>query len=172
MFSSYQSHNNSLYIKLVDLSRNIFFYKEISLKDDFETRINLVFVHFSLMLIVFRKNKKKFPQKIFDNIFLNIEYHIRELGYGDVTVNKKMKILTRIFYDILLKINRSKSEQFVTNSEILKTYFDLTGTINSVLIDKLSNYFGNFYNFCFELKTDNMLKGQINFKHNNKNGRT
>jgi len=172
MFSSYQSHNNSLYIKLVDLSRNIFFYKEISLKDDFETRINLVFVHFSLMLIVFRKNKKKFPQKIFDNIFMNIEYHIRELGYGDVTVNKKMKTLTRIFYDILLKINRSKSEQFVTNSEILKTYFDLTGTINSVLIDKLSNYFGNFYNFCFELKTDNMLKGQINFKHNNKNGRT
>jgi len=124
------------------------------------------------MLIVFRKNKKKFPQKIFDNIFMNIEYHIRELGYGDVTVNKKMKTLTRIFYDILLKINRSKSEQFVTNSEILKTYFDLTGTINSVLIDKLSNYFGNFYNFCFELKTDNMLKGQINFKHNNKNGRT
>jgi len=103
---------------------------------------------------------------------MNIEYHIRELGYGDVTVNKKMKTLTRIFYDILLKINRSKSEQFVTNSEILKTYFDLTGTINSVLIDKLSNYFGNFYNFCFELKTDNMLKGQINFKHNNKNGRT
>ena len=124
------------------------------------------------MLIVFKKNKKKFPQKIFDNIFMNIEYHIRELGYGDVTVNKKMKTLTRIFYDILLKINRSKSEQFVTNSEILKTYFDLTGTINSVLIDKLSNYFGNFYNFCFELKTDNMLKGQINFKHNNKNGRT
>ena len=98
------------------------------------------------MLIVFKKNKKKFPQKIFDNIFMNIEYHIRELGYGDVTVNKKMKTLTRIFYDILLKINRSKSEQFVTNSEILKTYFDLTGTINSVLIDKLSNYFGNFYN--------------------------
>ena len=172
MFSNYKSHYNLLYNKLVELSRNIFFYKEISLKDDFETRINLVFVHFSLMLIVFKKNKNKFPQKIFDNIFMNIEYHIRELGYGDVTVNKKMKTLTRIFYDILLKINRSKSEQFVTNNEILKTYFDLTGTNSSVLIDKLSNYFGNFYNFCFELKTDNMLKGQINFKHNNKNGRT
>jgi len=172
IFSSYKSHYNSLYSKLVELSRNIFFYKEILLKDNFETRINLVFVHFSLMLIVFKKNKKKFPQKIFDNIFMNIEYHIRELGYGDVTVNKKMKTLTRIFYDILLKINRSKSEQFVTNNEILKTYFDLTGTNSSVLIDKLSNYFDNFYNFCFELKTDNMLKGQINFKHNNKNGRT
>ena len=103
---------------------------------------------------------------------MNIEYHIRELGYGDVAVNKKMKTLTRIFYDILLKINKSKSKQFLTNSEILTTYFDLTSVNRSILIDNLSNYFVNFYNFCFELKRDIMLKGQINFKHNNKNGST
>jgi hypothetical protein len=156
----------------VNLSRNIFFYKEIALKDNFETRINLIFVHFSILLIVFKKKEKKFPQEIFDNIFMNIEYHIRELGYGDVAVNKKMKTLTRIFYDILLKINKSKSKQFLTNSEILTTYFDLTSVNRSILIDNLSNYFVNFYNFCFELKRDIMLKGQINFKHNNKNGST
>ncbi len=150
---------------MVELSRNIFFYKEILLKDNFETRINLVFVHFSLLLIIFKKREKDFPQEIFDNIFLNIEYHIRELGYGDVTVNKKMKTLTRIFYDILLKINKSKTEAFDTNNEILKTYFDLTDVNNSILIDNLSSYVSIFYNFCFELKIDNMLKGQINFKH-------
>ena len=156
----------------MNLSRNIFFYKEIALKDNFETRINLIFVHFSILLIVFKKKEKKFPQEIFDNIFMNIEYHIRELGYGDVAVNKKMKTLTRIFYDILLKINKSKSKQFLTNSEILTTYFDLTSVNRSILIDNLSNCFVNFYNFCFELKGDIMLKGQINFKHNNKNGST
>ena len=135
------------------------------LKDNFETRINLIFLHFSLILIIFKKKKKDFPQEIFDNIFLNIEYHIREIGYGDVTVNKKMKTLTRIFYDILLKINKSKSEGFETNNEILKAYFDLTGPNTSILIDNLSNYFNNFYNFCFEIKTDNMLKGKINFNY-------
>ena len=106
MFSTYQSHYNLLYSKLVELSRNIFFYKETLLKDNFETRINLIFVHFSLLLIIFKKSNKKFPQTIFDNIFLNIEYHIRELGHGDVFVNKKMKLLTRIFYDILLKVKK------------------------------------------------------------------
>lgn len=147
------------------LSRNIFFYKEILLKDNFETRINLIFVHFSLLLIIFKRRGEDFPQAIFDNIFLNIEYHIRELGYGDVAVNKKMKTLNRIFYDILLKINKSKSEEFTSNNEILKTYFDTTSQNTSILIDNLGNYFNNFYNFCFELKSDNMLKGQINFKH-------
>ena len=165
MFSIYKSHYNSLYIKLVELSRNIFFYKEISLKDNFETRINLVFIHFSLLLIIFKKKDKNFPQEIFDNIFLNIEYHIRELGYGDVTVNKKMKILTRVFYDILLKINKSKTDTFETNIQILKTNFDTNDENTSILIDNLSLYFNVFYNFCFELKTDNVLKGQINFKY-------
>ena len=150
---------------MVELSRNIFFYKEILLKDDFETRINLIFLHFSIILIIFKKRKISFSQKIFDNIFLSIEYHIRELGYGDVTVNKKMKILTRIFYDILLKINKSKLDDFYVDKDILKTYFDLTNANSPILVDNLSVYLNNFYNFCFELKTDSMLKGQINFKH-------
>ena len=114
--------------------------------------------------MIFKTKKKEFPQKIFDNIFLNIEYHIRELGYGDVTVNKKMKILNRVFYDILLKLNQTKSEEFEVNIEILKTYFELRNTNSSILVDNLSVYFNNFYNFCFELKTDSVLKGQINFK--------
>ena len=165
MFSTYQSHYNPLYNKLVVLSRNIFFYKEILLKDNFETRINLIFLHFSILLIVFKKKKKKFSQEIFDNIFLNIEYHIRELGHGDVTVNKKMKTLTRIFYDILLKLDISESQDFKANDKILKTYFVPDSVKNPILITSLSNYFNVFYNYCFELKTDNMLKGLINFKN-------
>ena len=157
---------------MVELSRNIFFYKETLLKDSFETRIILIFVHFSILLIIFKKKKKEFPQKIFDNIFLNIEFHIRELGYGDVVVNKKMKTLTRIFYDILLKINKSASEDFEVDNKILKTYFEITNANSSILVDNLSSYFSVFYNFCFELKIDNMLKGKINFKHLNKNGST
>ena len=172
MFSFYQSHHKLIYSKLVDFSRNIFFYRQILLKDNFETRINLIFVHFSLILIIFKKKKKDFPQEIFDNFFLNIEYHIREIGYGDVTVNKKMKVLTRIFYDILLKINKSKSDAFETNNEILKTYFELRNADSAILIDNLSVYFNNFYNFCFELETENVLKGKINFKHSNNNGCT
>jgi cytochrome b pre-mRNA-processing protein 3 len=167
MFSVYKRHHNSLYNKLVELSRNIFFYKEILLKDNFETRINLIFVHFSILLINLKVKNEEFPQEIFDNIFLNIEYHIRELGYGDVFVNKEMKKLTRIFYDILLKLNKSKLKNFETNDQVLKTYFEPVSVDNPIIITSLTNYFNIFYNFCFELETDNMLKGKINFKYLN-----
>ena len=143
MLSVYKTHYNPLYNKLIELSRNIFFYKKILLKDNFETRINLIFIHMSLILIVFKEKKEKeFPQEAFDNIFLNIEYHIRELGYGDVVVNKKMKILTRIFYDLVPQSINIKQ-----------------------LIDNLAIYFKDFYYFCFELRNNNMLKGEINFKY-------
>ena len=69
MFSTYKTHKNPLYNKLVELSRNIFFYKNIRLKDNFETRINLIFVHFCLILVVFKKEKKKNFHKKFLTIF-------------------------------------------------------------------------------------------------------
>lgn len=166
MFSKYKPHNNSLYNKLVSLSRNIFFYKKLQLKDNFESRIILIFIHFSIILIIFKsKNREKFPQLIFDNIFQNIEYHLRELGHGDVSVNKKMKILTKIFYDILLKINTSKSEDFLANKSIIKKYLDDQNKINDVFLEELSHYIEYFYNFCFELNTNSVLKGEINFKY-------
>ena len=165
MFSTYKAHSNFLYNKLVELSRNIFFYDKIKLKDNFETRINLIFIHMSLILIVFRDKKKDdFPQDIFDNIFLNIEYHIRELGYGDVAVNKKMKSLLRNFYDILLKIRPYENKRYIINKIVLENYLEPESKNSKQLIDDLANYFDKFYHFCFELKNNSMLKGQINYK--------
>lgn len=165
MFAFYKKHNNNLYNKLVELSRNIFFYKSINLKDDFETRIILIFVHFSIIILVDKvKRNEKFPQLIFDNVFLNIEYHLRELGYGDIAVNKKMKILNKIFYDILLKINKSSNNEFLINNTILKNYFGHLTQETDKKMQELASYFDNFYKFCFDLSPKNMIQGLINFK--------
>ena len=106
MFASYKKHNNKLYNNLVELSRNKFFYQEISLEDKTETRVILIFFHFAMILHSLKlRNVKIDTQAQFDNIFQNIEYNLREMGDGDVAVNKKMKNLTRVFYDILLYIH-------------------------------------------------------------------
>ena len=76
-----------------------------------------------------------------------------------------MKTLTRVFYDILLKIDKSKSEIFELNNRILKTYFEPTNPNITILSDDLSEYFNKFYNYSFELNTDIMLKGEIKFKY-------
>ena len=46
-----RKHNVNLYNILLNLSRNIYFYKKIGLTDTFETRIYLMFFHFSILMI-------------------------------------------------------------------------------------------------------------------------
>jgi hypothetical protein len=87
------------------------------------------------------------------------------LGYGDVAVNKKMKDLLRFFYDILLKIKLPDNDKKIINKTIIKNYFEPHNDKRNQLTEELTNYFVEYYNFCFELKKDNMLKGQINFKY-------
>ena len=163
MFKS-NNHNTSLYNTLLSLSRNIFFYKKISLPDTFETRIYLMFMHFSIMMIIFKKKESKFDQKTYDVLFHNIESNLRELGFGDVSVNKKMKELNKILYDILLKIEISNSKTFEINEKLIQKYFRELIDIKSEKYRHFETYFKRFYNFCFELSLDNMIREAINFK--------
>ena len=98
-------------------------------------------------------------------IFLNIEYHIRELGYGDVAVNKKMKTLLRVFYDILVKIKLQNTKKYLIDRSVIKKYLEPQSNQQKQLIDDLGNYFENFYYFCFELENNSMVEGKINFKY-------
>ena len=68
----------NLYNSILFLSRNKLLYTQIGLKDTFQNKINLVFIHISFIFTkINQKNKildyKKFYQKMFDLIFENIE---------------------------------------------------------------------------------------------------
>ena len=126
MILKFKKHNSEIYNILLTLSRNIFFYDKIKLSDTFETRIYLMFIHFSIMMIVSKKKGKKFDQDAYDLVFHNIENNLRELGFGDVTVNKKMKEFNKLLYDILLKIESTKSnaKKFEINKKLISVYFN------------------------------------------------
>ena len=153
-----------MYNTLLVLSRNIFFYDKLELLDKFETRIYLMFVHFSIMMIIFKKKKNKFDQDSYDSLFQNIENNLRELGFGDVAVNKKMKELNKILYDILLKIEKPNNKAFKMNENLVVKYFVGLNDIKSDKFADFETYFVNFYNFCFELPLNNMIRDAINFK--------
>ena len=118
-------------------------------------------------MIVFKKKGSKLNQEYYDFFFHNIEYNLRELGFGDVTVNKKMKEFNKILYDILLKIDQKKDDNksFELNQTTIFTYFDsLNGNTNNKY-SQFKGYFSNFFNFCFELSLNNMIREVINFRY-------
>ena len=160
-----KDHKRNLYNILLNLSRNIFFYKITKLPDTFEARLYLMFFHFSILMIVSKFKGKKFNQVSYDYFFHNIEFNLRENGLGDVAVNKKMKEFNKILYDILLKLNLDKKQGvFKINRELIKTYFENFNDKKQSNIDEFEQYFQKFYDFCFELPLNNMIEGSIKFK--------
>ena len=158
-----KKHSTDLYITLLYLSRKLYFYNKIKLKDTFETRIYLMFMHFSILLIIFKNKKINFPQDTYDSLFHYIENNLRELGFGDVAVNKKMKSFNKILYDILLKINKSNNDLKINKNLIVK-YFPQLNNSSSEKYELFNQYFINFYHFCFELHPESMIKDALKFK--------
>ena len=157
-----KKHNSDLYNTLLLLSRNIFFYKDLNFNDSYETRIYLMFFHYSVILLTLKLKGVKPDQTNYNNLFFYIENNLRELGFGDVSVNKKMKDLNKIFYDILIKL-KTNSIDFEINKNLSAKYFENLSNNDKNWLN-FSKYFTNFYLFCFELDSNSVIKDAKNFK--------
>ena len=159
-----------LYNKIIFLSRNKLLYEEFGLKDSFQNRINLIFIHISFIFIKIKHNNtnlifKKFYQKMFNCIFEKVESNMRELGYGDTNVNKNMKFLVKSFYNILLICENYKRNSVEQKKIFLFDYFSFNNARSEKHSQKLIDYFDKYCSFCLDLSTDNVLKGELNFNY-------
>ena len=95
----------NIYNNLIKLTRNKNLYKKSDNIDFFSDRLVIFLIHFAFFLKIYKKsNSKKVLQKIYDFIFRQVELSIREIGYGDVSINSKMKKYLNLFHFILNKI--------------------------------------------------------------------
>ena len=163
MFDFKYKKHNFIYNNLVELSRNIYFYKDIKLDDKLENRVIIIFGHLAIILSCLKKNNKNLSQEIYDNIFLNLENNLREMGHGDVTVNKKMKTFNQIFHDLLMKFINQKKSNKVEVQEMLK--FLYVSKKNEEISINLQDYFDKYFDFCFDIVNKNMIKDLDKFKY-------
>ena len=130
----------NIYNNLVNLTRNKELYKYLSKEDTFSDRLLIFLFHFAFFLKAFKNSSdKKTLQNIFDFIFRHLEVSIREIGYGDASINKKMKNYVNIFYDILGKIDNWSNMSKFEKKEVLNNYLSLDIEPND-LVDYFDNY--------------------------------
>ncbi len=135
-------NDNYIYIynSLVKLTRNKDLYKNLIKQDTFSDRLTFFLLHFNFFLKVFKnKNNKKILQEIHDYIFKQLELSIREIGYGDQSINKKMKDYLNLFYSMLDKFHYWESSSIETKGSILLTFLD-----ENYDKDFLISYFDNY----------------------------
>ena len=138
----------NFYNNLVHLTRNKNIYKDLINKDSYSDRLIIFLFHFAFFLNVFKSDSlKKDLQNVFDYVFKNLEISIREIGYGDASINKKMKDYINLFHLIIKKID---DWNLIDDNEKKKRIKSL---LNLNDIDNLSVYFDKY---SVELKNNTL----------------
>ena len=82
-------------------------------------------LHFAFFLKNFKnKDNKDELQEIYDYIFRQIELSIREIGYGDQSINKKMKDYLNLFYGMIGKIDDWDDLILESRATLLESFLD------------------------------------------------
>ena len=135
---------------MINFTRNKDLYKSLSREDKFSDRLTLFLLHFAFFLKNFKNEENKnILQKIYDFNFRQLELSIREIGYGDQSINKKMKDYINLFHSMVSEIhfwNNLSRTQKIDKFAIFLSDFDK--------IDDLLDY--------FELFNDNLSKKTLN----------
>ena len=150
----------NIYNNLIRLTRNKNIYLNLKNTDTFSDRLVILLFHFGFFLKLYKDQlSKNKSQDLFDFVVRQIELSIREIGYGDVAVNKKMKDYVNLFYLILEKIekweNLDKYKKIDLMAEFLKIQED------NVFF---SSYFDKYRDFLLKNSFKIFTKDILNLK--------
>ena len=96
----------NIYNKFINYTRNKDLYKNLKREDTFSDRLTIFLLHFSFFLKNYKNDENKIIlQKIYDFNFRQLELSIREIGYGDQSINKKMKDYINLFHSMVSEIH-------------------------------------------------------------------
>ena len=152
--------NNYIYLynNLIKLSTNKDLYKNFNRQDTFSDRLVIFLLHFSFILKNFKnKSNSTILQEIYDFNFRQLELSIREIGYGDQTINKKMKDYINLFHSMVSEVHFW--DKF-TNEEKLKKISLFLIDFNN--IEYLLEYFEKFNENLSKKTLNSFLKSVSN----------
>ncbi len=130
--NKYKDITPKIYQNIIERSRSKFFYLNMDIDDSFESRFDIIILH-SFIIFYFLKNfsdnEKKLSQFLFDFMFNDFDNNLREMGFGDIAVNKKMKVFITAFYGRIAnysqgvdQIQNNKNEKILNKAVLNNIY--------------------------------------------------
>ncbi len=114
----------------------------------------ILFFHLAFLLKVYKNiENKENLQKLFDFCIRQIELSIREIGYGDASINKKMKDYVNLLFSIIDKIDSWEIKNYDEKTEIIKLYIS-----NMSKNENYVEYFDKFRDFLSKNSFNNLSK--------------
>jgi len=147
----------NIYNNLVKFSRNKNLFKTFTKEDTFSDRLMIFLLHFAFFLKIYKNNENhKEMQNIYDYIFKQLELSIREIGYGDMSINKRMKNYINTFHLLLKKIDFWEDISENKKNDLLRSLLNYSGDIAY-----LTEYFEKYRLFLIKSSLNLFIKSVI-----------
>ena len=141
-----------IYNNLINFTRNKDLYRSLYRNDNFSDRLTMFLLHFAFLLKNFKNEQNKMIlQEIYDFNFRQLELSIREIGYGDQSINKKMKDYINLFHSMVSEVHfwndLSKAQKlekfsiFLTDFNKINHLLDYFELFNEDLSKKTLNFY-------------------------------
>ena len=143
----------NIYNNLIKLTRNKNLYN-LQIENTFYDRMVILFFHLAFLLKIYKKiETKKNLQNFFDFCVRQVELSIREIGYGDATINKKMKDYVNLLFSIINDVHNWELKNYDEKLSILNIYIsNIPNNENNV------NYFEKYRIFLTKNTFNNLSK--------------
>ena len=148
---------------MAEQSKKTFFFDKIFIPKSFESKLELF--QLNLIIILWYLAKKDSGKKISFNLIqmfiCDLEYAIRELGVSDLSVGKKIRILTENFYGRLYAYTECFDKDKKLEEKLRKNF-----KFKKINYLKLINYTERNVNYFKILKIHDFLHLDFEYQNN------
>ena len=147
----------NIYNNLINYTRNKDLYQSLNRKDNFSDRLTLFLLHFAFFLKNYKNDEnRQVLQEIYDFNFRQLELSIREIGYGDQSINKKMKVYINLFHSMVSEVHFWDKLNKKEKNEKISFFLE-----DFIKIDDLVEYFEEFNKNLSKKNLNSFLKSVI-----------
>ena len=98
LFRPRPAAERTLYEAIVAAARHPVFYAEWGIPDTLDGRFDMIVLHVFVVLERLKVEAPRFRQRLVDELFADMDRSLREMGVGDLSVGKKVRVMAEVFY--------------------------------------------------------------------------
>lgn len=163
---------HQLFTLIVEQARSPYFYTEWQVADTLDGRFDLIILHLSLVINRLEETSSEDKQVALmvrylqEVLFDNMDMSLRELGVGDMSVGKKVKIMAEAYYGrkaAYAKAIHSGEQDQQLRQVIMRNIYRESAPEEGIL-EKFTSYVAGQEAVLSAQSEKNILSGAVNFK--------
>lgn len=156
----------SLYDIIVKQARTPAFYSDFEVPDTVDGRFDMVCLHMFLVLNRLRgqgRAGKAVSQALFDTMFVDVDYSVREQGIGDLAVPRHMKRMMRALKGRCVYYERALPDADAIKEALRRNLYGTVSDVSAHSLAAVANYMVESVASLEKQVLADILNGKVKF---------